>query len=57
MDAAINYFKRALRLSPLDPLIFLAQSGMARAQFFTGHYDEALAWSKAEVAREICTVG
>jgi TolB-like protein/class 3 adenylate cyclase/Tfp pilus assembly protein PilF len=46
MDAAINYFKRALRLSPLDPLIFLAQSGMARAQFFTGHYDEALAWSK-----------
>jgi len=39
---ALEAFKRALRLSPRDPRIFLAQTGMANAHFLAGRYDEAL---------------
>ena len=39
---AIDYFRRALRLSPLDPRIFFAQNGLANANFFLGNYEEAL---------------
>jgi adenylate cyclase len=41
-QTAIDYFQRALRLSPLDPRIFFAQSGLALAYFFLGNYDEGL---------------
>jgi adenylate cyclase len=33
-DAAIEQFQIGLRMSPLDPRIFLAQHGMASAHFF-----------------------
>jgi TolB-like protein/class 3 adenylate cyclase/Tfp pilus assembly protein PilF len=39
-DAAIDQFKAALRLSPIEPRIFLAHSGMASAHFSAGRYDE-----------------
>jgi adenylate cyclase len=39
---AIDYFHRALRLSPLDPRIFYAQGGLAFDYFFLGNYDEGL---------------
>lgn len=42
-DAAIEQFTAALRLSPLDPRLFLLQSGMAYAHFFAGRYEEGLA--------------
>jgi TolB-like protein/class 3 adenylate cyclase len=41
-QAAINYYQRALRLSPLDPRIAFAQSGLAFAYFFLGNYEEGL---------------
>jgi adenylate cyclase len=41
-QTAIHYFQRALRLSPFDPRIFAAQTGMAYAYFFLGNYDEGL---------------
>jgi TolB-like protein/class 3 adenylate cyclase len=40
--AAIDYFHRALRLSPLAPTIFFAHSGLAFAHFFLGNYEEGL---------------
>ena len=41
-QTAIEYFQRALRLSPLDPRTFYAQAGLAYAYFFLGNYDEGL---------------
>jgi tetratricopeptide (TPR) repeat protein len=45
VDAAIEQFSAALRLSPLDPRLFLPQSGMAYALFFAGRYEDGLAWA------------
>ena len=45
-DRAIEHFAHAMRLSPIDPLIFAMQEGMAHAHFFAGRYDEALSWAK-----------
>ena len=42
---AIEYFESALRLSPLDPRLFSAHSGIANAYFIAGRYDEAIAWA------------
>ncbi len=49
-DQAIEPLERALRLSPLDPLIFIVQMGFIFAHFFAGRYDEALANAKKTVA-------
>ena len=43
--SAIEHFKRAMRLSPLDPLTYLACGGMAFAHVFAGRYDEAISWA------------
>jgi tetratricopeptide (TPR) repeat protein len=42
---ALEYFESALRLSPLDPRLFSAHSGIGNAHFLAGRYDEALAWA------------
>jgi tetratricopeptide (TPR) repeat protein len=42
---AIKHLTQAIRLNPLDPLIFLAQSAMAAALFFEGRNDEASQWA------------
>ena len=39
--AAIASFERAIRLSPLDPLIFASLGGMAQAHLLAGRYHEA----------------
>jgi TolB-like protein/class 3 adenylate cyclase/Tfp pilus assembly protein PilF len=44
-DAAVEQYSYALRLSPLDPRIFLAQTGMASAHFLAGRYDQATEWA------------
>ena len=50
-DMAIERFARFERMSPLDPLMPVAQSGRALAHFFAGRHDEAT--SQAErVLRE-----
>jgi adenylate cyclase len=48
-EDAIERFKRALRLSPLDPLIFRMHAGIAYAHFFAGRYDEASGWAEKAV--------
>ena len=49
-DEAIGPLERALRLSPLDPLIFIVQMGFVFTHFFAGRYDEALASGKKALA-------
>jgi class 3 adenylate cyclase len=46
-DASMEYFQRALRLSPLDPRVYNAQNGLAYACFFLDRYDEASNWAAA----------
>jgi TolB-like protein/tetratricopeptide (TPR) repeat protein len=50
-DAAIAHAARAMRLSPLDPLMFVMQAVTALAHFVAGNYAEAAAWA-AKAARE-----
>jgi len=44
-DAAIERLERAMRLSPLDPLIGWMQATTAHAHFFTARYDVATSWA------------
>ena len=45
-ETAIERMARAMRLNPLDPLMFGMQNGTAAAHFLAGRYDEASAWSE-----------
>jgi len=45
-DKAIDHLQRAMRLSPLDPSMFLMQAAMAMAHFVAGRDDEAFAWAE-----------
>jgi adenylate cyclase len=52
IDAAIEQFSAAIRLSPLDPRLFLPQSGMAHALFFAGRYEDGLSWATSAIQRQ-----
>jgi adenylate cyclase len=43
-NKAIEHFKRAMRLSPLDPMHFNALVGIGAAHFDKDEYDEAIRW-------------
>jgi TolB-like protein len=45
-EAAIERLAHALRLSPLDPLSYVAQNAYAHAHFFAGRYEEASLWAE-----------
>jgi TolB-like protein/class 3 adenylate cyclase len=45
-EMAIEHFARAMRLSPLDPEVFVAHLGLAAAHLFDGRYDEASSWAE-----------
>jgi len=45
-DAAIEHLRRAMRLSPRDPLMFTMQGVTAFAHFFAGRYEEATSWAE-----------
>jgi adenylate cyclase len=49
LDAALKQFHIAVRLSPLDPLLFFAQTGIAFAHFMAGRYDDGSSWAKSAV--------
>jgi adenylate cyclase len=53
-EAAIASFSRAMRLNPLDPFCFAAQTGTAAAYFLAGRYDDASSWAE-RAARERTT--
>jgi TolB-like protein/class 3 adenylate cyclase len=48
LDVAIEHLARAIRFSPLDPLMFFMHHLTALAHYFAGRYDEA--WPFAERA-------
>ena len=52
IDTAIEQFQVALRLSPLDPSIFTAHSGLAWAHFMAGRNEEASSWAAATIRRQ-----
>lgn len=45
-ETAIGHFAQAMRLSPLDPMMFLMQTGTAFAHYFAGSSDEAALWAE-----------
>ncbi len=45
-ETALDHFRRAMRLSPLDPEGYLIQGGMAVAHLHLGNPEEALVWSQ-----------
>jgi TolB-like protein/class 3 adenylate cyclase len=52
VDAAIEQFQIGLRLSPLDPRICLAQTGMAMAHFLAGRYEDGSYWAKMAMQQQ-----
>ena len=44
-DVAIEHMTRAMRLSPLDPLLWGMKTAIAYAHFFSGRDDEARTWA------------
>ena len=45
-EMAIEHMAHAMRLNPLDPLIFGMQNGTAAAHFLAGRYDAASSWAE-----------
>jgi tetratricopeptide (TPR) repeat protein len=45
-ELAIEHLARAMRLSPIDPMLFAMQAATAFAHFIAGRSDEALSWSE-----------
>jgi tetratricopeptide (TPR) repeat protein len=43
---SIDYFEKAIRLNPLDPLMYSTLNGLAHAHCIAGHYDEAVVWAE-----------
>src|SRR5262249_39646043 len=48
-EVAIERLQKAMRLSPLDPLMPIMQQVTGLAYFIAGRYDEALSWAQKAV--------
>jgi TolB-like protein len=51
-DLALDHLARAMRLNPLDPLIFVTEAGTAFAYFVAGRYDDALSWAEKTLRKQ-----
>jgi len=51
-DRAIDDIATAMRLSPLDPRLFVWQSFTALAHFCAGRYDDAVTWAENALREE-----
>jgi tetratricopeptide (TPR) repeat protein len=57
-ELAIQHLARAMRLSPIDPVLFAMHAATAFAHFIAGRSDEALSWSeKASWEQPLCLPG
>jgi TolB-like protein/tetratricopeptide (TPR) repeat protein len=45
-EVAIAHFAQATRLSPVDPLMFVMQTGMAAAHLQAGRFEESASWAE-----------
>jgi adenylate cyclase len=52
VDAAIEQFEVALRLSPLNLRNFVVHTGLAYAHFFAGRNDEASTWAATAIGQQ-----
>jgi hypothetical protein len=50
-DKGIDAFRRAIRLSPFDPLGFRFTGGLAIAHMMAGQYAEAMGWATARCTK------
>jgi adenylate cyclase len=50
-DMAIGAFRRALRLSPLDPLRGYFEAGIALASLHEGHFEDASHWATESLSK------
>ena len=51
-ETVIEHAARAIRLSPLDPSKYRAETNMAQGLFLLGRYDEAVSWSAKALAQQ-----
>ncbi|WP_198372662.1 TIR domain-containing protein [Roseomonas rosulenta] len=51
-EAAIERIARGMRLSPMDPRMFLFQGGIASAHLLAGRFDEARRWAARAALRQ-----
>ncbi|MBB4365837.1 tetratricopeptide (TPR) repeat protein [Bradyrhizobium sp. CIR18] len=49
IEAALKQFLAGGRLSPMDPFLFLMQTGIAFAHFLTDRYEDGSSWAKLAV--------
>jgi tetratricopeptide (TPR) repeat protein len=49
-EIAIEHLTHAMRLSPVDPLTFVALMAIAFAHFFAGRYEDASSWAEKALA-------
>jgi tetratricopeptide (TPR) repeat protein len=45
-ELAVEHMERAIRLDPLDPLLYNIENGIAAAHFLAGRYDVAATWAE-----------
>jgi tetratricopeptide (TPR) repeat protein len=45
-EVALERLKQVVRLSPIDPLMYMMCTGSAMAHFLAGRYDEASSWAQ-----------
>jgi tetratricopeptide (TPR) repeat protein len=51
-NTAVKHEARAMRLSPLDPLLWRWRFHTALAHFFAGRYDEATSWAEGSLREQ-----
>ncbi|OSJ09629.1 adenylate cyclase 3 [Bradyrhizobium canariense] len=49
VEEALRQFHAGVRLSPMDPFLFLMQTGIACAHFLTDQYEDGASWAKSAV--------
>jgi TolB-like protein/tetratricopeptide (TPR) repeat protein len=52
LDLAIEHHARAMRLSPLDPILYNMHVGTAFAHFLAGRYDDAIGWANSALREQ-----
>ncbi|TWB87581.1 TolB-like protein [Bradyrhizobium macuxiense] len=52
LDLSIEHHARAMRLSPLDPILYNMHVGTAFAHFLAGRYDEAIVWANSALREQ-----